>query len=339
MVSGALPVVNGICGNYYYDPALGEEVMMNDPRFMKAPTLLAAMSMAGVRVAVVTVKDKLRQMLGHRLQGGICFSAEFAQQATLEENGIADVVAWMGKPNPGIYDPAISVYCLEAGARLLEEGAFDLAYLTTTDFVQHKYAPDAPEARAFMAAIDAQIGRLDALGAIIGLSADHGMNDKTLPDGSPRVQYAEQILRDAGIESRVILPINDPYVVHHGALGSFATVYLDELQAEAAQQLLAAVPGIEAVLAREEAAERFGLPADRIGNLVLLGDPHTVIGRTPEWHDLKDVQKGLRSHGGLHETRVPLIFNRPLLPAYYERLQSGTARNFDLFDFLLNGIA
>ena len=339
IVTGVTPDKNGICGNYYYDKSLGEEVMMNDPKYLKAPTILAEFSKSGKKVAVVTAKDKLRKMLNKELSG-ICFSAEFADKVTSEENGIDDVVGGlMHKDNPGIYDPDISVYCIEAGVRLLERGHFDLMYLTTTDFVQHKYEPGHPVANGFLAKIDHWIGELDKLGAIVGVTADHGMNAKTKADGSPDVRYLETILKkEKGISSRVILPITDPYVVHHGALGSYATVYLDEKDISPAKEIISKIPGIEFTLTRDEAREKFNLPPDRIGELVVLSDKHTVIGRAEAWHDLEKVKTGLRSHGGLHESKVPMIFNLRLNAEYQSKLDGGSARNFDLFDFLHNGI-
>jgi phosphonoacetate hydrolase len=76
--------------------------------------------------------------------------------------------------------------------------------------------------------MDRNLARLDALGATIVVTADHGMNAKHGADGQPNVIYLQDTL-DAGsarTTARVILPITDPYVVHHGALGSFALVYL-----------------------------------------------------------------------------------------------------------------
>ncbi len=337
IATGVTPDVNGICGNFYYDKALDQEVMMNDPKYMSADTIFSAFVNAGKKVAVVTTKDKLRKMLNKNLNGGICFSAELSVEANLAENGIENVIELMGKPNPTIYDPDISVYCIEAGAKLLEKEHFDLIYLTTTDFVQHKYAPTDPNAIDFLRKVDHWFGKLDRLGAIIAVTADHGMSAKTNPDGSPKVQYIETLLAEAGIKSRVILPITDPYVVHHGALGSYGTVYLEDQDLVKARSLLTALEGIELVLTNQEAVERFNLPADRIGELVVLSDEHTVIGRSEDWHDLDKVKVGLRSHGGLHESVVPLILNKKLSPEYSERLASGEARNFDVYDFLCNG--
>jgi len=333
MVTGVPPNINGICGNYYYDAVTGEEVMMNDPKYLRCPTIVAAFANAGVRVAVVTTKDKLRRLLGTG-HNGICVSVE---EAGKPGGDAWHIVEKIGRPAPGIYDPEISVYCIEAGARLIETENIQLAYLTTTDFVQHKFKPGSAEANAFYARIDEFIGRLDRLGAIVAITADHGMNDKVNPDGTPKVQFLETLLADAGFpEARVILPITDPYVVHHGALGSYATVYLSGDRVEKARQLLEKVPGVELVLTRPHAAERFQLPADRIGDLVVLANESTTLGRRPSWHDLSVVESGLRSHGGLHEQRVPFIFNRRLHPAYAEKLAIG-ANNYDLFDFACNG--
>jgi phosphonoacetate hydrolase len=223
--------------------------------------------------------------------------------------------------------------------RLLETRRVDLMYLSTSDYVQHKYAPESPEARRYHARLDRVLGQLDAQGAILGITADHGMNAKVRPDGSPKVEFIETLLKEAGIsEARVILPITDPYVVHHGGLGSYATVYLDPGKVRRAAGLLQRAPGVELVLTREEAAERFELPGDRIGELVVLASRDTVLGGTPERHDLSHVREGLRSHGGLHESVAPMILNRPLRPAYARALASGRARNLDLFDYLCNGV-
>jgi phosphonoacetate hydrolase len=45
IVTGAPPSVHGICGNYLFDTATGTEVMMNDPKWLRAPTMLAAWPM------------------------------------------------------------------------------------------------------------------------------------------------------------------------------------------------------------------------------------------------------------------------------------------------------
>ncbi|HZT56309.1 MAG TPA: phosphonoacetate hydrolase, partial [Burkholderiaceae bacterium] len=257
IVTGAPPSVHGICGNYLFDVATGTEVMMNDPKWLRAPTLLAALADAGQSVAVVTAKDKLRKLLGHGMQG-ICFSAEKADEVTLVENGIADVLGLVGMPVPSVYSAALSEFVFAAGVKLMQnEQKPDVMYLSTTDYVQHKHAPGTEGADAFYSMMDRYLGQLDALGCVIALTADHGMNAKTRMDAQPDVIYLQDVLDDwlGAAKTRVILPITDPYVVHHGALGSFATVYLPGSVDQAALvRRLAAQRGIEAVLTRAEAA-------------------------------------------------------------------------------------
>ena len=334
IVTGVPPSVHGIGGNYFLDVATGREVMMNDPSWLRAPTLLAAFSQAGASVAVVTAKDKLRTLLGHELTG-VCFSAEKADQATVAECGIDGVLALVGRPVPSVYSAALSEFVFAAGVRLMQTRRPDLMYLSTTDYVQHKCAPGTPEANAFYAMMDGHLSQLDAMGAVIGLTADHGMSPKTDAAGQPCVVYLQQAL-DAllGVAvARVILPITDPYVVHHGALGSFATIYLPDAATQArAREALQAMPGIELVLSREEAAQRFELPPDRMGDLVVVSDHITVLGTDPSRHDLSGLTVPLRSHGGISEQKVPLIFNRPLRGVAPGR----RLRNFDVFDLVLN---
>ncbi|HEY9239527.1 MAG TPA: phosphonoacetate hydrolase [Burkholderiaceae bacterium] len=336
IVTGVPPSVHGICGNFFYDVEADREVMMNDPAYLRAPTLLAAFADAGAVVAAVTAKDKLRTMLGHGMKG-ICFSAEKADQATVAECGIDGLLELVGRPVPSVYSADLSEFVFAAGVRLLETRRPDLTYLSTTDYVQHKAAPGTPEANAFYAMMDGYLAQLDALGAVIGLTADHGMSPKTDAAGRPRVIYLQEAL-DAHLgagHARVILPITDPYVVHHGALGSFATVYLPLAARAHAVRVLQALPGIDVVLTREQAVERFELAGDRIGDLVIVSDHLTVLGTSAARHDLSGLTVPLRSHGGLSEQKVPLLFNRPLHGIDPAR----RLRNFDVFDLALNHVA
>ena len=333
IVTGAPPSVHGICGNYLYDVESGTEVMMNDPKWLRAPTLLAALADAGRRVAVVTAKDKLRKLLGHRMRG-ICFSSEKADQVTEAENGISAVLPMVGMPVPSVYSAGLSEFVFAAGVQLLRREQPDVLYLSTTDYVQHKHAPGDAEANAFYAMMDRYLARLDELGAVVALTADHGMNAKTKLDASPNVVYLQDLLDGwlgAGT-SRVILPITDPYVVHHGALGSFATIYVDAAAADAVISRLRARRGIELVLNRRDAAERFELPSDRIGDIVVVGERDVVLGTAVTRHDLSQLELPLRSHGGVSEQRVPLVLNRRTNGLDTNR----RLRNFDAFDLALN---
>ena len=334
IVTGAPPSVHGICGNYLYDTASGTEVMMNDPKWLRAPTLLAALAEAGKSCAVVTAKDKLRRLLGHGMKG-ICFSSEKADEATLAENGITDVLALVGMPVPDVYSAELSEFVLRAGVALMKTRRPDVMYLSTTDYIQHKHAPGTAGANSFYAMMDRHLGELDAMGCVIALTADHGMNAKTGMDAQPNVVYLQDLLDGwlGRAAARVILPITDPYVVHHGALGSFATVYLPAgADVPALVQRLAAQRGLEAVLTRAEAAARFELPPDRIGDLVVVSERSVVIGTSASRHDLSALDVPLRSHGGVSEQRVPLILNRRIEGLDPNRRR----RNFDAFDLALN---
>src|SRR5207249_4991825 len=118
IVTGAPPSVHGISGNYCYDPDTGGEVMMNDPKYLRADTILAALAGAGARVAVVTAKDKLRRLLGHGMRG-ICFSSEKADEATRDEHGIDDVLGLVGRPVPSVYSADLSEFVFAAGVALM----------------------------------------------------------------------------------------------------------------------------------------------------------------------------------------------------------------------------
>ncbi|MBI4662140.1 MAG: phosphonoacetate hydrolase [Verrucomicrobia bacterium] len=342
IVTGVPPSVHGICGNYFYDTTTGREVMMNSAKFLRVETILAAAARAGRKVAAITAKEKLREILASGLveAGGIAFSAEMADQAKPETHGIKNVERLAGQSTPSIYSAEASLFVLQAGAALLEQGTADFLYLSTTDYVQHLYPPDAPEAVEFYGAIDVELGRMKSLGAVLGITADHGMNAKQRAVGQPNVIYLEsELTARYGAGFRVILPIIDPYVVHHGSLGSFALVHLPpETNARRKFNILhflSHFPGVTEVYGRN-AAHRLELPPDRLGDIVVMSGRDVVLGRTPESHDLKALRGGLRSHGGRYEEMVPLILSEPLNGKYAAKA-AADPRNFDAFDFVLNG--
>jgi phosphonoacetate hydrolase len=338
IVTGQPPKVHGICGNFFYDPAKDAEVMMNDPAYLRAPTLFAAFQKEGAKIAVITAKDKLRRLLGKGLEmkagEAVCFSAEKADEATVAENGIDGLLDLVGKPVPSVYSADLSEFVFAAGVKLMESLRPDLMYLSTTDYIQHKHAPGTEGANDFYAMMDGYFAALDAAGAIIVLTADHGMNAKHKADGSPNVLYLQSAL-DAFLgdgKARTILPITDPYVVHHGALGSYATVYLPkDADFAAVAEFIEGLEGVERVLTREEAAADFELPPERIGELVVVTEKTRAVGTRPDKHDLSGLEVPLRSHGGVSEQVVPLIVNRRV-----SGLEGRRLRNFDAFDIALN---
>ena len=340
IVTGAPPAVHGISGNFFLDRETGQEIMMTDPALVRCDTILALMSQAGVPTAAVTAKDKLRRMLGHGMRG-ISFSSEAADGAILAENGIEAVERLVGRPKPDMYSADLSLFVLDAGIRLVEQGRARLLYLSLSDYVQHGHAPDEPEALDFHRELDRRLARLAELDCVVALTADHGMNDKALADGRPHVLLLEDILNaQFGVGSvRVICPITDPFVRHHGALGSFVRVYRRSGAPIATlAHAIRLLPGVDAVLERGAAARDYELPYDREADLVVTGDRNTVIGATAAEHDLSALAgHRLRSHGGAGEQTVPFLLSHPLTPRYQDLAQSRRLRNFDIFEFALNG--
>jgi phosphonoacetate hydrolase len=341
IVTGAPPAVHGVSGNYYLDRNTGQEVMVTDGHLLRCETVLAAFSQQGVKTAAITAKDKLRLMLAHNLRG-ISFSSQCADSCTLQDNGITSVEELVGRRRPEMYDPDLSLFVLDAGVRLLEKRTAELLYLSLSDWVQHAYAPGEPEADEFYRAIDQRVAKLLELGATVALTGDHGMNDKARADGSPNAVFLEDELnaRFGAGAVRVICPITDPFVKHHGALGSFVRVYRrGPATLHALIEATKSLPGIELVLDGAAAAERFELPLDRESDFVAISQIDVVIGSTRAEHDLSLLTgHRLRSHGGLTEQAVPFLLSRPLNPKYQEIARSRRLRNFDAFEFALNGV-
>ncbi len=343
IVTGVPPAVHGIGANFFFDRDSGEDVMMGNPKFMRAGTIYKAFFDAGAKVAVVTAKDKLTPLLRHGLDfstgRAICFSSEKSDQATKADNGIERANRYVGLPVPEVYSADLSEFIFAAGVKLIEEERADLMYLSTTDYVQHKNAPGSGGANDFYAMMDGYFHKLDALGAVLVLTADHGMNAKHTAEGDPDVIYLQDVLdgwRNEGAAegtARVVLTITDPYVVHHGALGSFCTIYLsDGADADDIAGRLRDLDGILTVYGNAEGCKEFELPPERMGDLIVISEKHKVLGSSVEHHDLSGLDVPLRSHGGVTEQRVPLILNRPT-----PDLDPGRRlRNFDAFDLGLN---
>lgn len=338
IVTGVSPAIHGISGNFFYDAHKDQEVMMNSAEYLRAGTILAAAANAGRKVAVVTAKEKLRDILSYRLKG-IAFSAEKANQAKTDTHGIQDVEKIVGHPTPAIYSADASLFVLRAGVALIEQGVADFLYLSLTDYMQHTYAPDTEASLAFYEAQDAEIGKMLALGAVIGATADHGMNAKVKTDGTPNVLFVETMLtQQFGPGFRVICPITDPYVKHHGALGSYVVVHVsDSSRITEVKNWLAVQPGITEVYDKETGCRLLEQPADRTGDLLVLSARDVVVGKTAAHHDLKALDGTLRSHGGRYEEMVPMVVSHPLNAAYKMKA-AGDPRNFDIFDFTINGI-
>ncbi len=344
IITGTPAARHGISGNYYLDTATGKPVVMTGPELLRGDTILSRFAAAGAKVISITAKDKLRRQLGKNLDvtnGNASFSSEFASQATLKENGIENVLALVGMPQPDMYSMELSLFVLEAGIRLLERDRPDLLYLSLTDWVQHKYAPEEPEARRFYREIDARFGRLAELGATVALTADHGMNDKSDAAGRPNVIWLQDILdeRFGKGDTRVICPITDAFVGHHGALGGFVRVWCTgKASPQRVIEAIAAIDGVEQVLDKANVCRLFQLPPDREGDVAVISRADVCIGGAEAEHDLRGLAgHRLRTHGGVAEAKVPIIINRPLNEEYRMRAAVATLKSYQLYDFALNG--
>lgn len=324
IVTGVSPAVHGIAGNYFHDQETARDVMMNSPEFLRCGTILAALSKAGVHVSVVTAKAKLLKLLGHGLPDNV--------ECRAIETGGSDT--WLPPTPPSMYGPQSTIEVFDCGIRLLEQRKPEFIYLSTTDYMQHTYAPEAPQSLAFYASIDERLQKLHDMGARLVITADHGMNSKSQTDGSPAVIWLKDMLTHEGIDGHVILPITDPHVKHHGALGGFGHIYLTGNDIDRFTSVLRCTKGIEQVMLKNEAAMKLDLPIDRIGDLIIITDEAHVVGTTPSEHDLTALDSTLRSHGGFAETRVPFLVNRPVASGR----ETNGLRNFDAFDMALNGL-
>ena len=347
IITGAPASVHGISGNFYLDPATGEAVVMTGPELLRGETIFAQFARAGARIAAVTAKDKLRRQLGKGLdltRGNICFSSEKADQCSRAENGIENVLEFVGMPLPDMYSMELSLFVLEAGIRILERDRPDILYLSLTDYIQHKYAPPEAEAVRFYREIDARFGRLADMGAIVALTADHGMNDKSKADGTPNVVWLQDIL-DAEFgkgDTKVICPITDAFIAHHGALGGFVRVYCrgGRAKPDAIMRLVEPVAGIESVYDRHTVCRKFDLPPDREGDVAVISKADFCVGGAEAEHDLSGLEgHRLRTHGGVSEARVPFIISEPVTDAYRQKAKAKPLNSYQLFDFALNGVA
>ena len=324
-------------------------MITDDASITAETTILTELASHGIRVTAITAKDKLRKLinrgLAQHLKDGsaVCFSAQNADEATLPEHGIENVESWLGQKAPPQYSGELSLFVLDAGLKLLEEGRSDVFYLTLSDYIQHKHAPEEREAEWFMGEIDRRLGRFVEMGAIVAVTGDHGMSGKAAEvDGEPNVMFLEDVLRSKwpAASPRVICPIADPFVKHHGALGGFVRVHLlGEIKDRVVQEMLEHVrtlDQVEVAYTGAEAAKLFEMPIDREGDLVVIAKENAVLGGREDEHDLSGL-KGhrLRSHGGLSEQEIPLLRSQPLGGAG-PKVGSKRWRNFDVFDIALN---
>jgi phosphonoacetate hydrolase len=288
VVTAAFPEVHGIVANFCFDAATGEHVPMENAEFLECPTLFEEAARQGRRAALVTAKDKVKTLLA---RGAVtAFSAEIPEPTIVDEIG----------PPPGIYTAEVNHWVFRAARSVLRRPDIDWLYVSTTDYMMHTYAPEHERSREHLHRLDQLLREVvdDHSQLRLGVTADHGMNAKT------RGIDAARLLAAHGLAAEAVPIIRDKHVVHHGNLGGACYVYMkNPAHIAPAGAILQAEPGIEEIYDRAEAAERFRLRADRIGDWFLLGAIDTVFGelRSPR------EEVAVRSHGSRHEEQVPIL--------------------------------
>ena len=295
IATGTFPETHGITTNYHVDRITGKGEFIEDNRFLLAPTLfeIAKASQFAEKTALFVTKKKLLRML----ETG-------ADIAVAAEAPPSEYIQMVGQVEP-IYSIEINWWLLRAVRETLRRDDPELVYCSTTDWVQHKYAPDAEPSQRHLIILDQIIGEIvdgDPEREIY-ITADHGMLAKTTALDPGR------LLTEQSIPANAIPIIKDRYIAHHGNLGGAAYVFLkNRADTPKAIEKLLRTPGIEEAYAAEDAARTFRLHRERIGDIFVLADKTTVFGELETAVEPTDV----RSHGSRHESYVPIIgYNSP----------------------------
>ena len=287
ILTGKYPSSHGICSNYRYVQDTGEEIYMESSEYILSPTIFTMAKEKGINTLLATSKDKLRTLLG-----------KDATNVISSEQPDDWIITELGKP-PEIYSLEVNAWIIKAANAAINKYKPRFAYITTTDYAMHKFAPENRESKLHLQMIDSEVGNLvrKYANATIMISADHGMSAKT------NLVDLGKILAEKGFKNHSVPIIKDKYVAHHANLGGGYIIYLEEIYVNKAIDILNRVPGVDTALSREDAVNKFHLNADRIGQIVVSANKDTVFGNTDEI----DLPTGLRSHGSEHEREVPII--------------------------------
>lgn len=312
---GAWPKEHGITGNSYFDEATGAADYMESADFIRVPTILELAADRRIGSALLTCKEKTIHLM-----------AKGANIALAAENPPAEFIDRFGKP-PHIYSREINYWLWRVAIDILKRRKdVRLVYVHTTDYPMHTWAPEEAESKEHLATLDSLLGEAQeaAPDAAFMITADHGMNYKK------RCWDLTKACRDRGLELRFALSAEkDRYVKHHRTFGGCAWVWLKSARDKGkAFDTIYSLEGVEQVLTRSKAADRFYLMPERIGELVVLGDSDTVFGEMDTAKEILDPR--YRSHGSLHESEVPLlIFNHAVELPSPDRFEA----NLDLTRF------
>src|SRR5258708_37309399 len=312
---GSWPESHGTVGNSWLDETTGREEYMESSALVLQPMIFERAQLNGVRSALLTSKKKTVSLMGRGVE--IAMAAEEPSPEWVERLGAA----------PPIYSREINYWLLRAAIDVLRrQPEIGLLFVHTTDYPMHTWPPHAPEYPEHLSELDRLLGEAKAAApdAACLATADPGMNYKT------RCIDLEKALSARGAPLRIAISAErDKYLRHHKGYGGTAWVHLNAPEDERKiATALRAIDGVEQVMTRAEAARTLHLKADRIGDLVVLGDKGTVFGHLEA--EVKILPQGYRNHGSLYELDVPLVLHNARAAPSQDYFQ----HNFDLARWL-----
>ena len=272
IATGTWPEEHGITGNSFFDEAKGQAEYMEDSRYLLRPTIFERGAKRGVKSALLTAKKKTIALLAK--------GTDFALAA--ESAPSPEQIQKYGTPPP-IYSREINHWLWAVAVDLLKTRTdIGCVYVHTTDYPMHTWAPSAPESKDHLAKLDALLGQAVAAApdAAFLITADHGLNGEVA-----MLRDLAGACKNRGLELKFaawrLKRDRQREAPSSQTFGGTAYVWLrSPNDAKAATKILRSLDGVEAVLTRAEAAKRFHLMPERIGELVVLGDRETVFGET-----------------------------------------------------------
>lgn len=304
IATGELPDKHGITGNVWYNPATKEEEFIEDPDMIAVPTVLDRAQKQGIKTALFSVKKKTIDIMGRGADITLCPEcANMEQSVWAQQFGQA----------PEVYSKEVNYWIMESALYTLKNNPeYGLVYIHTTDYPMHTWAPEEADSKDHLHRLDEYIGKIRATApdAAILITADHGLNHKDL------CWDLEKALAKRGHPVRIsISPEKDRYFKHHRGMGGSAYVYLkDPADLTTVKKELLKLKGVEAVLTKDEAVQKYHLMAERVGDLMVLGNKTTVFGQIAK-EEKEKLPANYRSHGSLYECIVPVfIFNAKAAP-------------------------
>ena len=302
IISGDYPSKHEICSNYKYSKNLNQGTYVEDNKFVKSRTIFDICNEKNLTSILATSKNKLKTLLiNNNLKNNLSYSTENAEEFLIKRFGDA----------PSIYTLNANSWTISTASTLIYEKSPDFAYISLTDYPMHKFKPESSESLEHLKLIDDSICELinKNPGYQIFVTADHGMSDKT------KLINVENELHKYNIHSMAIPIIKDKHEIHHSNLGGSIYVYINDLSnLNESKKVLKSIDGIEDVLIKSEAVQKFNLNSTAIGDLMVLGEKEVVFGSS----DISSIPNDLRSHASTYETKIPLIgINTTKNPDYF----------------------